>query len=171
MEEWRDIPGYEGKYKASTSGRIMTTIGKGRPYMPVNRIMKQTRCHNYYKVNLCGRGVLVHRLVASTFIPNPENKGQVNHKNGDTFDNRVENLEWVTAFENTHHAIHILNKRTERPGKQVSQYSLTGIHLADYNTISDAVKSTGTNISSLIAVCKGKQKTANGFIWKYKDNQ
>ncbi len=168
MEEWRDIPGYDGKYKASSLGRIMTTIGKGRPYKPVKQIMKQTKRGNYYCVNLNGKGVLVHRLIALTFIPNPENKSQVNHINGKTFDNRIENLEWVTAMENTHHAIHILNKRIYVKGKAVSQYSISGEFIADFDKMSEAARKTKTNLTSISEVCKGKQKTANGFVWKYK---
>lgn len=113
-ELWKDIPGYEGKYKASTFGRIITTIGRGRPYKQPQIIMTQTKCHNYFKVNLCGKGVLVHRLIALTFIPNPLDKSQVNHINGDTFDNRVENLEWCTPLENTRHYIHTLLKKRKQ---------------------------------------------------------
>ena len=72
--------------------------------------MKLGSFNNYSNIVLNGKCYFVHRLVAKTFIPNPENKPQVNHINGNKKDNRVENLEWVTAKENLHHCWYILHK-------------------------------------------------------------
>ena len=115
-EIWRDVPGYEGLYLASNLGRIKSL---GRSYYAYNylkhekvlytqkpRILKTHKKKSGY----CGailtdkdgrlKHHYVHRIVAMTFIPNPDNCKEVNHKNWDTSDNRVENLEWVNRTEN-----------------------------------------------------------------------
>lgn len=98
-EEWRWVVGHEGKFMVSNMGRIKSMktnqfIG-GSPY-------KYKRVHFYDNGKSTYRSI--HRIVCMAFIPNPENKPQINHKNGNTHDNRVENLEWCTASENIIHA-------------------------------------------------------------------
>lgn len=100
-EIWRDVVGYEGKYKVSNKGRVKTFQRKIiRILIPKNE--------EYFSVDLSKFGkqkiILVHRLVAKAFIPNPENKPFVNHKDGNKLNNCVENLEWSTVAENTQHA-------------------------------------------------------------------
>lgn len=110
MEEWRDIIGYEGLYQVSNLGRVKRLDGidsRGRLWK--GRILKSmSTIWGYLWVPLCKDGVRkqhrIHRLVAEHFIPNVENKSQVNHIDGNKKNNTVENLEWTTHSENTKHA-------------------------------------------------------------------
>lgn len=115
MEEWRKMPGYEEVYKVSSEGRVKNSYG---------HILKPETARNGYKrVTLYDRKKFqVHRLVALAFIPNPEDKDVVNHKNGIKDDNRVENLEWCTWSENSRHAYAIgLNKVSDERKRQLSE--------------------------------------------------
>ena len=113
-EEWREIEESGGKYSVSNLGRVRNN--------EIMHIMSPVKLPNgYVKVKLrIGREwtVTVHRLVAKTFIPNPENKPEVNHINGIHDDNRVENLEWVTGEENRDHAKRIGLVKVANPYKQ-----------------------------------------------------
>ena len=115
-EIWKDIPNYEGLYQISNLQRVKS-LKKIRPNIIGIRvfnekILTQFKSKNYNRVVLHKYGkkefLGVHRLIALAFIPNPENKPEVNHINGIRDDNRVENLEWVTRYENYIHARNIL---------------------------------------------------------------
>lgn len=109
MEEmWEDIPGYEGHYQVSSAGKIFS--------YKTNRIISQNHFREGYKMTILSKDgkskqFSVHRLVAEVFVPNPENKPIVNHKDGVKDNNYWLNLEYVTSSENTYHALRTGLKR------------------------------------------------------------
>ncbi len=193
MEEiWKDIEDYEGLYQVSTLSRVKSLERKSEVdngetvYLKSvrERILRQgLNEHGYLKVDLCKNAIIwsivTHRLAAIAFIPNPENKSQVNHKNGIRTDNRIENLEWVTASENQLHAYREL-KRIKPIGnsgrfgdkhhlsKSVLKLDLSGNVICEYGSIREAERDTKVNNTNIVNVCKGKSITAGGYKWKYK---
>ena len=113
MKEIWGIHPKTGLY-VSSHGRIITKR-KG--------VHRGCQCKGYLVVRYNSRSLYIHRLIAETFIPNPENKPEVNHKNGDRADNRVENLEWATHKENIQHAVDTGLQNTK--GEAHSQSKLT----------------------------------------------
>jgi DNA-binding Xre family transcriptional regulator len=131
MEEiWKDIEGYEGIYQVSSLGRVKSlarviTRSTGADYSVIERILKTANNPSGYEVAILSTNgkmypVTVHRLVAKAFIPNPENKETINHKNGVKTDNRVSNLEWHTRSENVKHAYDVLGVPTMKGEKNAS---------------------------------------------------
>ena len=121
-EVWKDIPGCEGtKYLVSTLGRVRSLdrliyyCRSGRIDSMLKKGIILSPCYDsdgYVKTSSTGfNNRKVHRLVAEAFIPNPENKPAINHKNGIKHDNRVQNLEWCTNGENTQHSFSVLKTR------------------------------------------------------------
>lgn len=109
-ELWKDIYGYEGRYQVSNLGRIKRLYLKTR-FGTRNKIYPEAICNvhlakiGYYMIHMGKKNrMYLHRAIAIAFIPNPNNKTQVNHINGIKTDNSIENLEWVTIQENIAHA-------------------------------------------------------------------
>jgi hypothetical protein len=178
-EVWRAVPGYEGLYDVSSIGRVRRATtrppwgwGGCKPgkLLRLSPPAPRGQGSAYFMVILCNRGHergwCVHKLVAMAFIPNPENKPQVNHKNGIKADNRVENLEWVTAKENARHAVAngLINRRR---GADHHQAKLTE---HDVLAIRDAKRRgiTGTALARAYGV---KHNTiyaiTNGRLWRH----
>lgn len=163
-EIWKAIKGYEGKYQISNLGRvksldyrhtrkekIMTPRNNGHGYLHIG-IYNNNKRHCYY----------VHRLVAQTFIENPDNLPQVNHKDLNRQNNKVSNLEWCSIEYNNTYA-----EKHRKIAKKVGCYK-DGKLIKVYDAIRD-VKKDGFHHSNISSVLKGKSKSAYGYQWKYID--
>lgn len=117
---------------------------------------------------ILGKTYQVHRLLAEAFIPNPENKPLVNHKDGNKLNNNLDNLEWCTYRENTQHASDTGLISHSKNWKSVVQYDLNGVELKRFSSVKEAKKETGCmGIGSVIS---GKRNMSSNYIWRYTDN-
>lgn len=191
-EEIKSIEGFEN-YLVSSMGKIYNakTNQEKKPTPNNNgylRVFLHKSKNNYTRY--------VHRLVAQAFIPNPENKKTVNHKDGNKQNNRVDNLEWSTYKEQVNHAISIgliktgenspmygrkLSQETREKmkikrnqnkhlfNKPINQYELNGTYIKTWDCINDAIRFYKNN--AIEFCCKGKRKMASGYQWRfYKNN-
>ena len=163
MEEWRDIPGYEGFYQASNLGRIKSTLFKKE------RILK-TRKHptGYELVNLKNKTYRVHYLIALTYIPNPQKYKEINHRDENKQNNKVENLEWCNRKYNCSYGS-LPKKVGERFGKKIALIDEDRKERCYFESAMSAERTLNVDHSSIIKCCKGKMKTAGGYRWKYAD--
>lgn len=112
----------------------------------------------------------IHNLVAMTFIPNPNNKPYVNHKDGNKKNNHIDNLEWVTASENTLHWYHELGA-IENRGKRIYMYSKNGNYIREYRNAKFAGTELNIDPSSIIACAHGQRKSAGEFLWSFEKKE
>lgn len=181
MEKWRDIQGYEGLYQVSESGGVkrlshIAEYKDGAKHHYEERTLSPVlQATGYLTVTLCRGGeqrpVGVHRLVAETFIPNPDNKPQVNHIDGCKTNNKASNLEWCTAKENSDHAWRLgLSKITDKhktpAGKNAKPIECleTG---EIFKSAREAERRLGISNQNISKVLKGKRSKAGGYSFRY----
>lgn len=173
MEIWKDIKGYEGLYQVSNLGRV-----KSLHYRHSNRekILPLQKCREYLNVGLSKNGkqtpYFIHRLVAQTFIPNPDGLPEVNHKDENKYNNCIDNLEWISTIDNFNYGTRnkrISEKLINHPNKSKSVQCIeTGII---YPSAHEAERQTGINFSKICAVCRGDRNKTGGYHWRYKDGE
>lgn len=183
---WKDVPGYEGIYQVTRSGRVRRlavpitkphTKGARCRVPPVHELTQIPDCSKgYVRVRLFKNGRFktfrVHRLVAMTYLPNPLRKREVNHKDNNKLHNHVSNLEWVTSAENFRHAVdngHIVHASGAQHGNahSISQHTLDGKLVKKYPTVVSAVRAIGASSNCLILKnLRGACATAYGYVWR-----
>lgn len=166
---WKEVKDFEGFYEVSDKGEIRRILSgsRTRPIKP--------RGDKYPSVSLSRPGfkksVTVHRTVAEAFLEKPEGATEVNHIDGDTRNNVVSNLEWVTQKQNLYHAMLVLNRAPygKKPRRVRCMNIDTGDVVAEYPSVSEAARQIGTMYAraSITQACKHKHDTAYGYRWEY----
>lgn len=170
--EFRDIPGFPN-YAVSRAGEVYSKVRK-------KLLKKQISRFGYYRVALYGEGIkpvfiMVHRLVAMAYIPNPNGLPQVNHKNEIKTDNRVENLEWCSCsyninYGNRNEAVKekLIPLKTKTAGKKINQIDvITGEIVRVWDSMHQIERVLKIAHGNIYACCSGKRKTRGGFRWEY----
>lgn len=190
-EIWKDAIGFDGVYQVSSLGRVRSCdrviyyknskLSGAKSKIEHGKIMSQCISNSgYYILRLRKDGerkcFYTHRLIAQAFIPNPENKSQVNHIDGNRLNNCVDNLEWVTMSENVLHAYRTgLNyglRGDLSPHKvEVLQFEKDGTFVMRWSCMAEAARAIGGCKEGIYDVCKGRlgKKTYKGYVWKYAD--
>ena len=164
----KDIPGYEGKYAITSCGKVWSYY--------TNKFLSQHIDRRGYlrtALSLNGKQKLcaIHRLVAMTYIPNPNNLPEVNHKDENKLNNSINNLEWCDRKYNINYGTTIERAiETQRKNSPFNKKVLcveTGII---YFSAQEAKRQTGVDNGSISKVCNGKRNVAGGYHWKYIDD-
>jgi hypothetical protein len=161
MEIWKTIEGFEN-YQVSNLGNVKSKQPNKKERILKFRVGKFGYLRVMLQDKIIKKEALVHRLVATAFIPNVEKKAQVNHINSIKSDNRVDNLEWNTREENMQHSY---SSGRNKKAKAVSRYNLNEIK--NYKTIKEAGLDNNISTASIHQCLRGKSKTCNGYKWKY----
>jgi hypothetical protein len=196
MEEiWKPVVNCEGYYEISNLGNVLSlervieyklktksgTIIKKRSFKKSKKLKTHINDVGYYttdfQVNGIKQTVCIHRLIAEAFIPNPENKPTVNHKDGIKTNNYIDNLEWATYSENNQHAVDTGLRQSPWTGKfgadnprskPVIQYDKAYNKINEFANAREAQRITGIGYKHISDCCLGNRSTTGGYKWEYK---
>ena len=162
MEEWREIKGHKD-YFVSSFGRVRSNKGGQLHDLKLSHFS-----NGYVKIGLGSKNpnMLVHRLVAQAFLPNPNNLPQVNHKDGNKENNHVENLEWTTSEQNLLHRNYVLGH------KDKGQREVVCVETGEkFPSVSRAAKYFGYHHSDIANACKGRagHLSVHNLHFRYAD--
>lgn len=161
---WKPVKDYEDRYIVSDVGLVFSKISDRLLTPKIDR-------YGYKVVGLSRNGetkwFTVHRLVAVAFIPNPDNLPCVNHKDEDKLNNKADNLEWTTIKANDNYGTRNERMANSKKKNPVAQYDTDMRLVAVYEGVKDAMRITGVNRNSIRDVCRGKRKTAGGYVWRF----
>lgn len=169
---WKPIKDFEDQYAINEYG-VVKNIKRNSIRRPYNNYAGKGYLYiDLYKKNIRVKRESIHRLVAIHFVENKQGKPMINHIDGNTMNNHISNLEWVTSSENVEHASKILKimnnyiNHSNSQKRKVCQLK-DGKHIKTYESIAQASKETGIPSSNIIYTCQGKQKHAHNFNWQY----
>lgn len=172
-EEWRQVDGYNGRYEISSYGRLKS-YAQDRSNGKIkdgNLDKKGYLSVLLYDGNGNSKWRKMHRLVAETFIPNPDNLEQVNHKDEDKTNNSVSNLEWCTNDYNMHYGTAIERKVEALkccPSTSKKVYSVDEFgNVEHYDSIGEAERMTGNSHCNIVRALKGRRPNCGGKQWFY----
>ena len=168
-------------YFVSDTGNIYSLKGKNKCQ---EKLLKPVLTKSgYMNISLCKDGKVynkrIHRLVIEAFIPNLDNKPQINHIDGNKQNNNINNLEWCSASENIIHSYNVLKRKAPcamlgRFGKESPFHKLVlqvqnNIIVGKYYGLHEANRKTGISFQNIYKCCNGKRNTAGGYQWRYKE--
>ena len=164
-EIYKDIQGYEGKYQISNLGNVYSLI--------TNKILKpRLTLDGYYQVDLYKNGVkkhlYVHRLVAQSFLDNPKNYKIVNHKDENSTNNIVSNLEWCNSTYNNNYG-NCKRKISEANSIKINQYDMDGNFIKQWNSMKEASETLKLSRGNICLCCEGIRNKTGGYRWRYLD--
>lgn len=188
--QWRNVVGFENEYMISSNGEVYSILRKRLIKPKISPV-------GYLRVCLCRNGehryTFVHRIVAEAFIPNPEGKPTVNHKNEIKTDNRAENLEWMTVKENNNYGTRNQRARehTDYKARGIDYYAIARKHdyrnmnnnqktpvvqidregkaIKIYSGIGEAAREMNVSTAHIWECANNKRRTCKGYRWKYAE--
>lgn len=184
QEQWKDINGYEGIYQVSSLGRVKSlarTVYRPNPRngepmacpQPERILAQFDHSAGYLSTHIARKQKTVHRLVAMAFVPGYREGLVVNHKDENRHNNRADNLEWVSQYDNIHYGTGIDRMKTTKreTARTIEQIDSSGNVVGRYKSSIEASAATGIGRSAISNTLAGYSQTAGGFRWQYVETE